>query len=273
MLLLLVIVLFPLNLIIEWLKWQLLLKERVSWWWGMRTISTGMMAGLVSLNGLGDFAGRVMYLPVHKRIRGSWAAIASGLINFWAVILVTLPIFPFLMVKKGLLPAGNASLLFKICAWLGVFLLLLLYTRAKHLPLIFSKVKILKGWKASFEGLGNYSRSVMGSVLALAVLRFLIFNTQLNILWHVFGLQLGFLEGLGWSMGLYGILALVPTVLITDLGVRGGVALWLLSDFATYSWQILLPTYLLWLLNVILPSLFGWLSMWFLKKLPADTAD
>lgn len=273
MLLLLVLLLIPLNLLIEWVKWQMLLKERIPLWWGIRAICTGMMAGLVSISGFGDFAGRVLYLPAHQRVKGSWAAIASGVINFWTILLCALPIFTHVAVAKGMQLEGTTLLLAKLSSWLLVLVLLLLYMRAKHLPLLFSRIKLLKGWRASFEALGNYSRPVMTSVLALSVLKFLTYNAQLNLLWQVSGLQLGFLEGFIWSTGLYGILSLVPNFLITDLGVRGGVALWLLSDFAAFSWQILLPVYVIWLLNVIIPAMFGWLSMWFLNRQPPELSQ
>lgn len=261
-----VLLLFPMNLLVEWVKWQMLLKQRVPFWWGIRTICTGTLAGLVSLNGLGDFAGRILYLPVDKRVQGSWAGIAGGLISFLVIMLAALPIFPYLLETKGLLPSGKITTLLKGLSWILVLLLALLYTRAGRLPLIFSNIKLLKGWKASFEALGNYTLGAMTAVLSLSMLRFLIGNVQLILLWQVFGLDLGFFEGFFWSVGLFGILALVPTVFITDIGVRGGVVLWLMSDFMGLSWQVLLPSYFLWLLNMIIPAVFGWFSMWFLKR-------
>lgn len=268
LLVLLVLVLFPLNLVLELVKWRLLLKEQVPFWRGIRSICTGMMAGLVSLNGLGDFAGRILYLPADKRVQGSWASIGGGFISFLAVMLVALPVFPNLLEAKGLLEASRLLAVLKVVSWVLVLGLLLFYTRARHLPLVFSRIKLLKGWKASFEALGSYPRSVALAVLMLSLLRFLNINVQLVLLWLVFGLDIGFFDGFFWSVGLFGLLTLVPTVLITDIGVRGGTALWLLSGLAPQAWQLLLPSYLLWCLNVIFPALVGWLSMWFLKQKP-----
>lgn len=265
-----VTLLFPVQLLLELVKWRLLLKEHVPFWWGIRSICTGMMAGLVSLNGLGDFAGRILYLPVDKRVQGTWAGIGGGLISFLAVMLVALPIFPYLLEAKGLVLTGRFFLVLKAISWILVLGLLLLYTSARHLPLVFSRIKLLKAWRGHFEALSIYSKSEMTVILAISVLRFLLANAQLVLLWQVFGLNISPLEGFFWSIGLFGLLTLVPTLLITDLGVRGGMALWLLSDLAPYSWQLLLPSYLLWCLNVIFPAVFGWFSMWFLKHKTAQ---
>jgi hypothetical protein len=270
LLLSLVVLLFPFNLVLEWFKWRLLLKRNVPFWWGMRTICTGLMAGQLSVSGLGDFAGRIWYLPVQQRVQGSWAAIAGGLVSSWANMLCFLPVVPYLLDAKGFWQDGVMLVYLKIFCWVVVGMMLALYTRTRYLPGLFSHLKWLKGWKASFEALGNYSRQSMRWVLVLSLLRFGIANVQLNLLWHVFGLELGFVEGFVWSIGLFGILSLVPTMFLTDIGVRGGVALWLMSAFAEESWQLLLPSYLLWLLNVILPAVLGWFSMWFLKRKPSD---
>ena len=267
---LLVLVLFPVQLVLELVKWRLLLKEHVPFWWGIRSICTGMMAGLVSLNGLGDFAGRIMYLPADKRVQGTWAGIGGGLISFLAVMLVALPVFPYLLETKGVLLTGRLLLVLKVMSWILVLGLLLLYTSARHLPLVFSRARLLKAWKAHFEALSIYSKTEMLVILAISVLRFLLANLQLVLLWQVFGLNVSLLEGFFWSIGLFGLLTLVPTILITELGVRGGMALWLLSGLAPHSWQLLLPSYLLWGLNVIFPAVFGWFSMWFLKQKTAQ---
>lgn len=261
-----VILLSPMNLYIELLKWRLLLKSDVPFWWGIRAICTGAMAGLVSLHGIGDFAGRILYLPADQRIKGSWASIAGGVIAFYAIMIFSIPFFPLIFEIKGLGISAGWLVFLKVTSWIIVVALLVFYTRARYLPGIFSGFKFFKAWKSSFEDLGNYAQSAMLKVLALSSLRFLVANVQLNILWAVFGFDFGLLEGLMWSIALFGFLSLVPTVFITEIGVRGGVALWLLGDFAAHSWQVLLPSYLLWTLNVLFPAFIGWVSMWFLNR-------
>ncbi len=272
-LLALVLLLFPLNLVAEWLKWRLLLKMAVPFWWGIRAICTGIMAGQLSVSGLGDFAGRVWYLPIENRVQGSWAAISGGLVSSWGNLLCFLLVLPFILGAKGFIQDVELLFYVRIISLFLAGMMLLIYARMRYLPGFISRVKLLKGWKKSFETLGNYSSGTVYSVLILSLLRFGIANVQLNILWQVFGLELGFMEGFVWSIGLFGILSLVPTMFLTDIGVRGGVALWLLSDFAGERWQLLLPSYLLWLLNVILPAVLGWISIWFLKQRASEELD
>lgn len=59
--------------------------------------------------------------------------------------------------------------------------------------------------------------------------------------------------------------AAVPGFVLTDLGVRGSIALFMLAGYAESSWQLVLPSFLLWLLNVIFPACLGCVSLVFLK--------
>ncbi len=68
------------------------------------------------------------------------------------------------------------------------------------------------------------------------------------------------------------VMAIIPSVAIADLGVRGEAAIYFLSSFSTLTnpIAILLSTTLLWIINLILPALIGCFFVFKMKLFDDD---
>jgi hypothetical protein len=53
------------------------------------------------------------------------------------------------------------------------------------------------------------------------------------------------------------ILAIVPTIALAELGVRGKISIFLFGAFSTNTLGIVLTASTIWLINLILPALAG----------------
>jgi hypothetical protein len=53
------------------------------------------------------------------------------------------------------------------------------------------------------------------------------------------------------------ILAVVPTIALAELGVRGKISIFLFGAFSTNTLGIVLTASTIWLINLILPALAG----------------
>lgn len=56
---------------------------------------------------------------------------------------------------------------------------------------------------------------------------------------------------------IYLVSTLVPTVLLTELGVRGSAAVGFLVPLGGQAPQVLLATFLVWAVNLVLPAVAG----------------
>jgi len=63
------------------------------------------------------------------------------------------------------------------------------------------------------------------------------------------------------------IASFIPTILISEIGVRGSVALFVFGTVSNMDIQIILSSVLLWLINVALPALIGLINLNDLKIL------
>ena len=52
-------------------------------------------------------------------------------------------------------------------------------------------------------------------------------------------------------------MAVIPTVALTELGVRGSVALYFLSQVSENTSGIVTATFVLWIINLALPAIIG----------------
>jgi len=88
-------------------------------------------------------------------------------------------------------------------------------------------------------------------------LRYVVFTVQFVLMLLAFdaGLRLG--DALLAVPLIYLVTTLVPTVMLTELGVRGSVSLAVLGALGGVASGILLAAFTVWLVNLVLPAVAG----------------
>jgi hypothetical protein len=101
--------------------------------------------------------------------------------------------------------------------------------------------------------------------LLYSVLRYLIFSSQFLILLHVFEVDINFFQSILSVMIVFFFITLTPTITIAEIGVRGSVALLVFMKFSSNVIGILSSTFLLWVINLIIPAIIGSFFIFSLK--------
>ena len=105
----------------------------------------------------------------------------------------------------------------------------------------------------------------------LSLLRYFIFSFQFYFLLTVFGVKLGYFESMIVITSMYFLASIIPVISIFDMVLKGSVAVYLFSIIGVNNVIVLSVVLLMWLLNVVLPSLVG--AIFVLRfKLPKRTA-
>lgn len=106
---------------------------------------------------------------------------------------------------------------------------------------------------------------------SFSIIRYLIFSFQFYFLLKMFGLTLGYFDAMTIITTMYFLASIIPTLAIFDVVLKGSVAVYLFSVIKISSLSILSVVTLMWILNVVFPSLLG--ALFVLKfKLPKQTA-
>lgn len=268
----LALALMPINLGLEALKWQLLLAKaaQISLFQAFRAVLSGLTLGIFTPNRLGEFAGRLYYILPRYRLNGAVATLAGSLVQTAIYYLVAAFI---LATHLHILPiAPHWHILLAVFLGLAGFVLLLLYFRVDGLVFWLQKIRFEFPFKRWLRlGIGFRSKR-QAWVLLIAALRYAVVIVQLYALMRFWGFTADW--QLAWKTIplLFMGQVLIPSFVLTDLGIRGGLAVFFLEDWAGSPWLAILPSYLLWLINVLLPAGLGLLSLLFWRSRKSNKA-
>lgn len=107
----------------------------------------------------------------------------------------------------------------------------------------------------------------MNRILRLSILRYLVFSAQYLILLQILGADVLWWQGFLMLFVVYVSLALVPTIAIAELGVRGAIGVFFLSFISANKIAILTATVGIWLINLLIPAIIGSLLLPAIKVL------
>jgi len=254
-----------LNWFFEILKWQLLVQpiSTISFKDSAAQSLGALTASLLTPNRLGEYAAKVIYYKKSKRK----AVVLLNLLSHFFQMTVTvlfgiIGLWTFQLQQK--LGINYLKLFF------FAFVALIILT---SLLFLLNKIKMtIKGF--SLEKLKHFflklPRLTLWYGLICSIIRYLIFSFQFFVLLKLFGVDIVYLEAMQVISSIYLLASVIPSLLIFDVVIKSGVAVYLFGLIGVNSVTILTVVTLMWVLNFMLPSVIG--SYYVLNfKLPKPT--
>ncbi len=257
--------LIPFNWMLEVEKWRpfILRAETITRWQAMKAILAGTSFALFTPNRLGEYGGRLLFIKPENH----WAAFVANVVGSAGQYLVLLSGG----ILGGIWFAGHfsgwdQSIRFQAFALACVVLsgsfyfyfnirLIIPLVRSIPLPEKWSS------WHKRLTILDSFSRRDLAEVLAWSALRYAIYSTQYFLLLQFFGIKTGILVGFAGIATIFLLQTIVPLPAIAGLFVRGNLALFVWSSYCSNDVSILATTFVLWIINLILPALIGTFSL------------
>lgn len=263
------VLLVPCNWGIEALKWRFALHgvHPVSLSTAFRAVLSGVAFSVSLPNRIGEYLGRILYLPSGGRLR----TIPATLVGSVSQLLVTL------VAGLAALPVLRPEVLARYPA-LGAFwtpfslggagvtgVLLLLYFRAGALPRLGEAGWVGRRYRYLLRSLRNFNVQRLSLLLLLSFCRYAVFLLQYVLLFRFFGLETGTGILVAVTALTFLVLAVVPSIALIEVGLRGEIGLRLLGLYSANSLGIALTSVTVWALNLLLPALAGTLLILNLK--------
>jgi hypothetical protein len=255
------LVLMLINWGLESRKWRLLVRglEPITIARSFVATIAGTAIGIITPNRVGEFAGRVLFLAPEHRIAGAFATVVGSIAQF--VVTVALGMLGLIALALRATPDRGDPM---VSAWIGLCALvaaasLLLYFNPQLLRAAVARMPLLKRWEREAAVLDRFSLPELRNVLLLSLARYGVFTAQFALLLHACA-GLSPAESVSTIPAVFLIGTLIPTAMLTELGVRGSVAL-ALFDSGGNDPGIVLATTLLWLVNIALPAIAGAMIM------------
>lgn len=259
-----VLFLMMINWLIEAIKWKRLLRgtEHVSLARSLQSVLTGVAVSMITPNRIGEYMGRILYLRNVNKLQG----ITVTIIGSFAQLIVT----GFL----GLIGLSYYLIEIKSTVWLKVLLVASILLCAClsycyfHLSKFigwFSSISFLKKMVTYLEIVRRFNQHELLRILLLSFGRYMVYTLQLFILLTLFLVHANTLDLLCTIWLIFWAMAIVPTIAIAEIGIRGATALFFLLPLSTNQLGIVSSIILLWFINLILPSLLGCLFVYKIK--------
>lgn len=260
-----VLVLMFVNWGIETRKWQLLIYdvERISFLKAFRAVFSGQAFAINTVNNVGEYVGRVMYLHEGNRLR----AVSLTIVGSMAQIITTFAIglIGLLFMKNTILGSSGNFKGFSVfwidgMMWLLLLItivLLLFYYSLSWVTKIVERLPFMSRFVYLIEKLEQLHWKELTRILILSVIRYVVFVVQYLLLLQVFKV-----EADAWSVCwmvcvMFLILAIVPSIALAELGLRGEVSIQLLGLLSGNTLGIVFSATGIWMINRVMPAVAG----------------
>ncbi len=256
-----VLLLAPLNIALESLKWRQLIGgfSKLNRWQTFKAVLAGTTIAIFTPNRVGEYGGRVLFVEEGQ----GWKAVIATMVGSLAQLLALLSVgllggvyfslkflepAPYLMPVSMSLGAAFLGLLF-----FAYFNIDVVVTLARRVPLIERFKKPLR----HLTVLRHYHRRELGLALGLAFLRYLTYATQYYLLLQFYGVPAPWLLGMAGIATIFLVQASVPLPPAMGLLARGEIALFVWGFFTQNHVDILAATFSLFVINIVVPALLG----------------
>ena len=257
---LLALLLVPVNIYLEGIKWKFQLKpiENISNWKSFLSIFTGITAGMFFPNRMGNFLGRIFMLEKGDRIKAAMVTIVGGMGQMIATVSIGL-IASIFFVKKHLV-------LLTIAVILIIVTLLIIYFNIQFLKIFQFLIpkKYKEKTKEYFEIFSLYNKDELFKILAISFLRYFLYTFQFVLLIWAFNVPLTYFKAMIPISLTYILMMVIPFITITEIAVRGSVSIfvfekWFIINNISDSYLIMVfsASSLLWIFNIAIPSIIG----------------
>jgi hypothetical protein len=264
---------------IESLKWKLLISqsERVSFGKAYQAVLGGLAVSVFTPNRVGEFLGRVFILKNTDPLKGIILTIVGSFSQLIVTIVFgTVAYVVFAPLYLSALINDSSWLVNGFSVTLVTLSLLLLVAyfniSVLHRISILIPAKYTEKIKTAIDAIAACPKQLLLKVILLSTTRYLIFSTQFFLAIRLTGLNFTALQCMTVIPVIYLTLASIPTVALTELGVRGSVSVFLFGLLAgssgldaSASLAVVSASTLIWLVNIALPSLAGVLVIFRLK--------
>jgi len=270
LLLITVVLMMFVNWTIESLKWRFLIRkiEALNVATSLKAIFSGTSVSIFTPNRIGEFGGRVFYLNKSDRIQGVFITLLGSFSQLVVTIIAGsfgLIVFPFIYPLVN----TNPILIYTIYGFIGILITLtlivyfnitVLTSFGKKTFNLFNgsvKKRLLNKLNSYSAVFALYSIQDLGIILGYSLLRYIVFSSQFFLLLVLFDVSPPFLGSIALITITFFTMSIIPTIALTELGVRGSVALFFIGLISTNDIGIVSASFCLWFINLAIPALLG----------------
>ena len=257
-----VVMLSALNWGIEAKKWQLVVRqfERISFIQAFKATLAGSTISFILPKRVGEFLGRIVFINLNKVLATLLTLLASFSQTVITLTLGSIGLALFLSEFQ----LQNTEPWVQSTVWVlailsGVLLVGFYFSVGPITSLLHPNNHSgkLKLFLRIARLLARVPTKTQAQILALSAIRYGVFSTQYFLLFHLAGLDLSLFDGFTVISTIYLLLAIVPSVALSELGIREALAVSVIAYYSSNTVGVVLASFGIWVINLALPATFG----------------
>lgn len=250
------IALIPLNWGIEAYKWKLITApvEKISYQTATKSVYSGVCLGNLAPGRATEFLAKIIFFKPEHRSKITVLHFVGGMFQLSITIICGLTALLYNLNRFAgpnswmAYLAGTLSLLVLVGLFLCVYRLNYILN---FISKMISKKNKLENFKYPFTG------TLLSKLFGFSILRYGVFFSQMLLLITFFYSPLT--VTLGLDILLYFLITtIIPMISVLEAPIRAAIALVVFKDSGLSDTALALSSVLIWLVNIIVPSIFGY---------------
>ena len=261
-----IVLLMLLNWILESIKWKYLINrvQKISIWESIEAVFCGLTWAIFTPNRLGEYAGRVLFLPNRKRIHGVFA-MAVGAFGQSVItnVLGACALMWYLYTYSHL----NIYIYIWIFVSAIIFMVffLVLFFHIQWIVKLLDYIPYVKKYHRFFDIMGRYTKPELFKIMGFCMARFAVFSFQYYLVIHLLIPEMPVIQMMLMVLILFFVQSALPSLDLLDVGVRSATASVLFAHITTQSLAVVAAVSSIWLINLIIPAILGSVFVFKLK--------
>jgi hypothetical protein len=249
--------LMPINWGIESYKWKLITQqvESIPFITALKSVFMGICLGNIAPGRAMEFLGKIYFFKSENKPSVTILHFINGMFQMLITVLVGISAIAY----KFQLVHSSAQLVYSIIVF-GIVLIIFFCLAILNVSTIQRKLKFIKWFKFSDSTQQlSFSKMLLLKLVVLSMLRYFVFSFQFYLVYRVLSLPMPVMQ-MASSIAVYFMLtSLIPMISFIEPAIRAAIALFVFNQVNDSYISVVLSATLLWFINVVLPSIIGYL--------------
>lgn len=256
-----------LNAIAEAVKWKYAIRKAfaINIAEALKAVYAGFALSFITPHGLGDYLGRIGMLRNVNRLH----LVAPLFVARYSLYLITI-LFGNIGLYVFLNNSNYSDFIFAIYT-LSCIVFFAFYFRLASFTKLLAKLPFYDKYEKYILLVEQYTFTELFILVSLSAVRYIIFSTQLLLIMYLLKIELPFEIMLSGITFVFLAKSILPTLsFLTDLTIREFAAVSFFAFYDVSSAPIILATLLLWVINIVIPSITG---LFFINQLSVTVGN
>lgn len=255
----LVLLLLPLNWLLESIKWKMMLAnlQFISLKDAVRAVLGGMVTGFFTPNRVGELVGRIACLENQNRRAGATLSLVNSFTQNLMMAVGGIPAcIAFFYVSQN--PATGFDvvpyvIIITICMISGILLFFRMPQMARNLK----PGKISNFLSPYIACLSGYTRTGLLNIMLVTLLRYTVFCMQFYFMLLFFGVNITIWQALIAIPTTYLFVSFTPSLAFSEAAVRSSYSVLFIGAFSGQEIPVILAGVSIWVVNFVMPMMAG----------------